>query len=82
MRVSIDENDIGYCANYQRINITLDGKMVKHAITADEELGEVTCYLLDEHGRIKFDKSTQLCETVVLRGKVEIELPPKWERVT
>lgn len=60
MRVSFDPDDQGFHPGRAQFAVTLDGKLMPHAVTADEELGLV--HVL-----------TAGPETAVLRGRVKIE---------
>lgn len=61
MRLSADRNDPGYHPNTEAFIVTLDGKPMLYAVTADEELGLVHI--------------GQSCgHEVILRGDVKIVL--------
>ena len=50
MRISMDKADRGYNTLIgPRAKIFLDGEEVKNCVTADEELGLVICYLVEEN---------------------------------
>lgn len=67
MRVSIVEGDVGYVVDPYSYRVTVDGKLVDGAVTADEETGEV--YAWDQ------DAWPQPVTRRIL-GKVRIE---RWE---
>ena len=69
MRLSVNKDDSGYCADAFGATVTVDGILADKCFTADEELGEAHCFvepleLID--GEIK---------TEIKRGKVVIQLP-------
>lgn len=81
MRVSSNKDDPGFDAfvaardNGQTIHAYLDGVEVKECTMADEELGQVTRFVLDADGRVQVDPENQeeaWIETVA--GKVDIRL--------
>lgn len=52
MRVSVDPNDQGFHPRGPQYIVTLNGKVVPHAVTADEELGLVHVGILGEKLRV------------------------------
>lgn len=50
MRISVEPGDTGYQDDTRNIEVTLNGIVVEHVITADEELGFVLFYPTDENG--------------------------------
>lgn len=80
MRVSVEKTDPGYCQNGNNVRIFLDDVELKGVvIMADEEKGEILRYARDEDGRV-FLKGHVLA-TEFVRGKVEIVVPPGWQRI-
>lgn len=69
MRISIDQNDPGYIhfSNTNAVDVYLDGIKLNKCITADEEKGEVICYI--EELPLGADE----WPTEVLKGKVVIK---------
>lgn len=73
MRVSILERDIGYRADAGFFDIFLNGVLIRHAITADEEQRAMLVYILDDNGRpIKNPDQPREYLTEVKKGEVHI----------
>lgn len=71
MKVTVDKLDPDFTPLYQYVEkITLDGKVLKGCISADEEKGEVLCYEYDEQGEVRTTGEYINCRR--LFGKVEI----------
>jgi hypothetical protein len=76
MRFSVDQNASGWRpgAESRNAKVFLDGSELNHCVSADDELGECVCLVLDEEGVPKF--SGPQCGapplTEVRRGKVKI----------
>lgn len=80
MRVSILSNDPGY-ANYAAlrrifgeaaIKIFVNGRMVRFALTADEEANEVVAVREDDRGDVMVEGGKAVVMTIM--GKVEIRI--------
>lgn len=75
MRISSDENDLGYL-NYDpktKYEIFLNGDKQDNVITADEENGYLLLYTLDLKGKY-LNKGDGTAATHKLSGKVEIKV--------
>ncbi len=78
MRLSVDEGDPGYDAYCRmlmggsRAKVFLDKKYQEKVITADEELGLVVAFVLDENGKILFCDNEPATEDRF--GPVQIEV--------
>jgi len=72
MRVSTDKNDKGYIYDAYNHYVFLDGVELKHCFTADEELGEAHCYVVDKDDKLVIDDSGENIKTEILKGKVKI----------
>ena len=64
MRLSIRQTDPGYSPKAFSAKVFLDGEELSKCFTADEELGEAHCYVLEE--------DTEELKEVILRGDVVI----------
>jgi hypothetical protein len=74
MRLSVfDTTDPKLTEGYEAF---LDGEKVAMCAIADEELGEVHVYKLDEHGKFIFKEGSDDLEIEKLQGKVEIRKKP------
>lgn len=73
MRKSVKKDDPGYDPLATHYSPFLDGGYVFNCFTADEELGEVWIYELDEKGQYRIDEEENL-KIKCLKGKVEIKL--------
>jgi hypothetical protein len=74
MRVSLETGDRGYGPMNRRVRqVYLEGEPVTHVITADEELGLVYAYALDERGWPLVDVDGSLVREW-RRGRVTVEL--------
>ena len=69
MRISVNNDDPGYCAEAFGATITVDEVKASQCFTADEELGEAHCYA------VPFQLIGDKIKTEIKRGKVEIHLP-------
>jgi len=68
MRISANEQDLGYCAEAFTAKVYLDGiELIGRCITADEEKGEALCY---KQPPIEGKKET--FETEILKGAVKV----------
>jgi hypothetical protein len=74
VRVSCDTSDPGYInfCGYGAHEVLLNGSVVREAITADDDRGEVIRWARDEHGEFVFNDARDELLTELLRGKVEI----------
>src|SRR4030042_1086988 len=74
MRVSADKNSPYF--DYRAIcgKVWLDGVELRGCITADDEAGEVECFVNDERGCIVRDSGGELGLKEIRYGKVEIKL--------
>lgn len=74
MRVSIKKSDRGYRHGFDvsLIRVYLDGKLYVDAITADEELGEVTTYARDTRGHAVVSEDGKAVHTKIIKGSVRI----------
>lgn len=67
MRVSVKNDDPGYCAEAFGATVTVDGEKIDHCFTADEELGEAHCFVFP----YEFISGDKIKEEIK-RGKVVI----------
>jgi hypothetical protein len=75
MRISVDKNDPGFDERRAMdATVYLDGVEIRNCVTADEELGECICFVLDRHGPLQDDGSYETL-TEVKRGVVKIVFP-------
>lgn len=91
MRISSDENDPGFHA-WQRLmkaplpdttvslRLSLDGVVVKDAVTADDEEGLLVRYCRAPNGELIVDGDEIRTET--LHGAVRIECVVRWEKAS
>ncbi|WP_347883230.1 hypothetical protein [Pseudomonas aestiva] len=75
MRVSVDQHDPGYSPGLigRGVKVFLDGVEQRQVVTADDELGLIVMYDLDEQGNVKVEGDEVVWVTV--HGAVKIELP-------
>ena len=75
MRVSVDEQDPGYSPGLigRGVKVFLDGVEQRQVVTADDELGLIVMYDVDENGRVKMDG--EMVRRINAQGAVKIELP-------
>ena len=76
MRISVDKNDPGYSpfAASSVDKVKLNGEVLRYVVTADDKLGIVVYYPLDDNGRlIREDDEIFKIEA---SGTVEIFLKP------
>lgn len=57
--------------NTERYKVYLDGEVVKHVFTADDEMGEVLCAVFDKHGFVIIENGE--VKTQTLYGQVIIK---------
>ena len=69
MRLSVNKDDPGFCAEAFRATVTVDGVKVEQCFIADEELGEAHCY------SVPLELVGDEIKTEIKRGKVVIYLP-------
>lgn len=81
MRISVDKRDRGHQAfldaraDRARPIVMLDGREVKHVVTADDESGEVVVEVTDERGRpVLLDRDQGTIARRTLSGSVRIVL--------
>lgn len=80
MRISLKKDDPGYQENANKYRVMFDGIERLDCFTADEELGEIHCYVIKaskvtgERMRL-LDNNTREYATVIEYGKVEIIKP-------
>ncbi len=77
MRLSIRDDDPGYIDPFPfgKVKVTLDdADVTDKCFTADEELGEVRVYKLNDKGKPYYDFVSDDIPCETLRGKVEIAL--------
>lgn len=74
MRISVVEKDPGYSpiAHHAVDKVTLNGELVEHCLTADEEKGYVLFYEVDENDNVCTEGDTVI--TGELIGDVKIFL--------
>ncbi len=74
MRVSVDKDDPGYknFPTHRLCKVYLDGAELKNCITADEEEGEVLCYVEDENGELVLTDDGEAVKTEIRHGAVTI----------
>ncbi len=75
MRVSADPQDPGYSPGLtgRGVKVFLDGVEQHQVVTADDELGLVVMYDVDENGQVKMDG--EMVRRINAQGTVRIELP-------
>ena len=76
MRVSVEEDDLGYniLCHVAIEAVLIDGRKVEHCITADEETGYIKAYITDRMGN--FVEQNGEIQTIEFRGKVQIQYSP------
>jgi hypothetical protein len=74
MRVSVKPSDPGFCAYAYNYEAYFNGICLKNCVTADEELGFVLCYKLNQDGRMIEDEKGYPVEEI-LYGDVKIISP-------
>ena len=72
MRVSVNSWDKGYVQNPWDYEVYFNGVLNQHCLTADEELGEVTVYQVDENGKY-IPTGNWNINTETLKGEVVIK---------
>jgi hypothetical protein len=74
MRVSVDPNDRAFVAadRHAQREVKLNGELAHHVITADDELGLIVCYPVDERNMPLLTKDGKSFKTITKFGKVEI----------
>lgn len=73
MRVSVDKADPGYRVDAYQFQAFLDGQEIStRCVTADEDVGEVVVFVLDEQGNLQVNEQRDAVVKETLRGKVEI----------
>ena len=72
MRLSALRSDRGWRPDYRRYNVLFNGEKRRQVITADEEAGEITCYVLSDHGYPLRTADGSGFQTCVERGEVRI----------
>jgi hypothetical protein len=75
MRLSVRKNDPGYNKHAVWAHPYLDGKPLKHCVTADEETGEAWVFKTDENGRPMLNEFMDELPLERLTGSVEIRFP-------
>jgi len=72
MRVSVDTQDPGYSPGLigRGVKVFLDGIEQRRVVTADDELGLVVMYDVDEQGQVKIE-----VVRITAHGAVKIEMP-------
>lgn len=76
MRISVHSEDPGYLDNAHLYEVLFNGTKLENCVVADEELGVVLCYVVDELGRTVRDKEYVFgWKTVMKKGRVEL-IPP------
>jgi hypothetical protein len=79
MRISADENDIGFHDIAHFAEVYIDGEKLELCVTADEERGEAICLIRTPGGAILHDGEQMIREA--RRGTVTIIIPsdvPAW----
>jgi hypothetical protein len=71
-RMSVDKDDIGYSPEAKNHIPYLNGKKVKHCITADEKQGYVLVYITDPNDDYIFNATKTALLKKKLYGKVTI----------
>lgn len=71
MRISCDLKDPGHRKNFYDFKVRLDGVVMRHCITADDDLGLVVRLKTNEHGYLVYDVHDQVVRET-LRGTVKI----------
>lgn len=74
MRISADEDDVGYHGIAHFAEVYLDGEKLDLCVTADEERGEAICLIRTPGGTILHDGEHTIREA--RRGIVTILIPP------
>lgn len=78
MRLSADRNDPGYRAymalgrRRNLVRIMVDGKEIKHCITADSKRGRALVYEVDDSGSFVLNSKGTGAKRRQLRGRVDI----------
>ena len=79
MRLSTIESDPGYQPYLAlmdkglTVDVTLDGKPIKHCITADANRGEAVVYAISDEGKALMSATGEV-DTITLRGKIEFTI--------
>ncbi|EJI2509769.1 hypothetical protein ACT7V1_004152 [Salmonella enterica subsp. enterica] len=74
MRLTVLEGDPGErIAPGARYDVYLDGALVPHVFTADDDKGEVLAADVDERGHMQVDEAGTGVKTKTLYGRVEIK---------
>jgi hypothetical protein len=76
MRISVDPSDRGYSDFARGSQVYIDGKMVKGAITADEEHGFAYVHATDADGHYMLNEAKDDTLKAHIFGAVRIDLPP------
>lgn len=75
MRLSVNKEDPGYHPRATMAKVILNGVEINSCFTADEELGEVHCFMKGPDNKFILNASRTELLKEVKRGKVEIILP-------
>ncbi|WP_115945628.1 hypothetical protein [Ectopseudomonas oleovorans] len=75
MRVSVDTQDPGYSPGLigRGVKVFLDDIEQRRVVTADDELGLVVMYDVDEQGQVKMEGDEVV--RITAHGAVKIEMP-------
>jgi hypothetical protein len=81
MRLSSIRDDVGYARNCFNVKIYLEDVQVRFSVVADEEQGYIEVYEEDGQGNIVVNEDGTI-PTKRIFGRVRIELPDGWFRIT